>query len=128
MMRRLRGLYAARRLRPTGGLQAVLALGCGIVLGVVSAALGLTCNRRIVSEGQTSGQVMALCGEPTYTEENVSTVPQLLYDETLRRYILSPFSVRKIRWIYDFGTNRLVYILTFEENRLVRIETGDYGR
>ena len=127
-MHRLGGLCAVRRLGLTGGLQVILALGCGIVLGVVSPALGLTCNGRIVSEGQTSWQVMALCGEPTYTEENVSTVPRWLYDETLRRYILSPFYVRKIRWIYDFGANRLVYILTFEENRLVRIETGDYGR
>ncbi len=112
----------------TGGLHATLALGMAIILGTGSLALGLTCNRQVVSEGQTAWQVMAMCGEPTHVEEKVQTVFIQLYDEQFRRYILSPLYVRKTQWTYNFGPSRLVYLLTFEEGTLRQIQTGGYGR
>jgi hypothetical protein len=127
-MHRLWRTCAAGGTRLLGGLHAILALGMTISMGTVSPALGLTCNRQVVSEGQTAWQVMAICGEPTHVEEKIETVFVQLYDEQFRRYILSPLYVRKTQWTYNFGSSRLVYFLTFEEGTLRQIHTGGYGR
>src|SRR5262249_3811131 len=61
IMHRLWRACAAGGTRLLGGLHAILALGMAISLGTVSPALGLTCDRQVVSEGQTAWQVMAIC-------------------------------------------------------------------
>jgi uncharacterized membrane protein len=113
-------------------------LGLACLSGSPSAhADSLSCNRRIVSSGDTRYQVRAVCGEPDDAAQRIEY-------RTARRRVAGPCQREgaKLRcghteesvvevvideWTYDFGRNRFIEYLTFEQGRLVAIRTGSYG-
>jgi uncharacterized protein DUF2845 len=95
--------------------------------GASGLAWALDCGGRLVSEGQASWEVLAICGEPTEVDDSVEIVLKPAYDVFGRVVDHFPVAVPKRVWTYNFGSSRLVYRLTFREGKVVHIETGGYG-
>lgn len=66
----------------------------------------MQCGDAIIDMEATMYQVKEKCGRPT---GEVSLGPGA------------------VQWVYDFGSDRLIYYLTFEGTELSRIQTGDHG-
>jgi hypothetical protein len=95
--------------------------------GARGLAWALDCEGRLVSEGQAPWEVQAICGEPAQVQDTVEILLQPVYGPFGRVVDYLPVAVPKSVWIYNFGSNRLVYYLTFREGKLAHIETGGYG-
>ncbi|MBF0493140.1 MAG: DUF2845 domain-containing protein [Deltaproteobacteria bacterium] len=85
-------------------------------------SFALRCGNQIVSEGDTSAQVLAKCGEPQIRDDQQQQTVEKLGSEYIHK-----ISIPVEDWIYDFGSNRLVQVLRFENNRLSKISSGGYG-
>lgn len=93
----------------------------------------LRCHGRLVSIGDTSSEVLTVCGEPdaiSHWEEGDGTYISQIYDYENDRYkapelIKGPIVVE--RWTYNLGANRFIRYLRFENGKLVKIETGEKG-
>jgi hypothetical protein len=111
----------------------VLGLGVGALLTGSAEADSLSCDRRIVAEGDSSYKVRELCGEPDAMEQHVvkrkvTTKEAYSCDQgTCYRTKPSVAEVLVDRWTYDFGRRRFIQFLTFEQGSLVRVESGSYG-
>jgi hypothetical protein len=109
-----------------GGSMFLRRLGLAILLVIVTEATalggGFRCpkNQRIVEEGSTTTQVIAICGQPKSREDLTSGD----CDEFGR--CSHPHKVGEL-WIYDFGPYTLTIILTFYGNRLMKVDQGNYG-
>jgi hypothetical protein len=98
-----------------------------LICGIAGPAFALRCNGQIVSVGDSTWEVIDVCGRPTRIESAVEILPELVYDALRGTYVHIPTHVDKSLWIYNFGPTQLIYRLTFRENTLVKIETGGYG-
>jgi hypothetical protein len=114
------------------------AIGTILLTAAAARADSLSCNGRIVSEGDTLYQVRSLCGEPDDAQRRVEprTVrhrvrvactrdqnPSGQCDTTVERSV----DVVVDEWTYDFGRQRFIRFLTFIDGRLARVQTGGYG-
>jgi uncharacterized protein DUF2845 len=110
-------------------MKRVLAL---IAFGLIVASpafAGLRCGTKLVSEGDTSGEVAAKCGEPTDVVRMKSVFrrpviwvygrPQYIGED----YIEIPVEA----WVYNLGPNKLMRRLVFEDGVVSKIETLGYG-
>jgi hypothetical protein len=84
---------------------------------------GPGCDDRIISTGDTKGDVLAKCGEPFY---------RTTHDEELREQLDATRSRKVVvnidEWTYNFGPHRFLRIITFRNGLVVDIRTGGYGR
>ncbi len=85
-------------------------------------SFALRCGNQIVSEGDTSAQVLSKCGEPHIRDEQEQQSIEKFGSEYIHK-----ISIPVEDWVYDFGSNRLVQVLRFENNRLSKISSGGYG-
>lgn len=69
--------------------------------------LAFYCGSRLISIGETKGEVEARCGKPASKEGRSSRKGE--------------------EWTYDFGPHALIRILTFKGEKLTEIRTGGYG-
>jgi hypothetical protein len=99
-----------------------------VVCGAMGFTWALDCEGRLISLGQPSWEVQAICGEPTQIEDTLEIVLKPVHDPSGRRVDHLPMLVPKSVWTYNFGPTLLIYLLTFLEGKLVKIETGGYGR
>ncbi|HTE40119.1 MAG TPA: DUF2845 domain-containing protein [Steroidobacteraceae bacterium] len=88
----------------------------------------LRCNESIISEGDTTAEVLHKCGKPITIAESVVKekqavkvrgqvdVKQELTVETVVEY-----------WTYNFGPNRLMSRLTVAQGSVINIATLGYG-
>jgi hypothetical protein len=110
----------------------VIALASALVLGFFASApahAALRCGSKIVTEGDTSAEVAAKCGEPVDVIQMRSIYrrpviwmygrPQFIGED----YIEVPVEA----WVYNFGPNKLMRRLRFEAGLLAKIETLGYG-
>lgn len=81
------------------------------------------CGDRIISTGDTKGEVLAKCGEPFYRTSHDEELRERL-DETRSRKVV----VTVEEWTYNFGPQRFLRLITFRNGRVVDIRTGGYGR
>lgn len=112
-------------------------LGLGLLSAQPALADGMYCGSRLVSEGDSTGRVRGVCGDPAAANQRVEL-------RTVRRYVDGPcvadrgaircghveehtVQVTIDEWMYDFGPSVLVKTLTFEQGRLLRVESGGYG-
>ena len=93
-------------------------------------AEALSCQRRIVTRGDSMAKVTALCGDPTTRVERNVTRSQTVarrgphgsvWYETVR------VDVHVAQWVYDFGPLRLMQELTFEDGTLISLRTLGHG-
>ncbi len=80
-----------------------------VSLATIAHADGMRCGDRLVSEGETGGEVLLKCGAPYSADRQAG--PRGTIDT----------------WVYNFGPKTFLRILTFRNSRLVTIETGNYG-
>jgi hypothetical protein len=94
---------------------------------------GLRCGSKLVSAGDSSGEVRSLCGAPDNVAQHTErrTVRQarsvpcaagvcvVMVEDTVE--------VPVEEWTYDFGPHRFLQFLRFEQGRLVRVTSGGYG-
>ena len=66
----------------------------------------MQCDDGIVDIESTKYEVIVKCGNPSF-KENLGRGGE--------------------KWVYDFGSGRLIHYLTFNGTELSRIQTGEYG-
>jgi hypothetical protein len=98
-----------------GGLgAAVLAMWA-----VPARADSLSCNGKIVSDGERAYDLVAKCGEPDSRETHQEDFGDLKLPQRT--------SVTVEEWTYNFGPSDFVRIVTVKNGVITRIRTGRYG-
>ncbi len=129
-----------------------LALLIGSILGFSvsnNAHAGVRCGTEVVTEGDTSVEVLYTCGEPrhvdSWVEERIKRdfYPYSSYGSPYnssfnndqysnRNAYRQPFLVKEHvvieRWAYFFGSNRFIHYLFFENGVLTQITRGPRGK
>lgn len=93
-----------------------------------AAADSFRCGSRLVSDGDSTDKVEALCGPPTDIQRH----------DILRRPVewfhgrpfftsFDPVEVPVEYWTYNLGPNKLMRRLRFEDGLLVDVDTLSYG-
>ena len=103
----------------------------GALLAVTLAATpayAFRCGSRLVSEGDTRGEVRAKCGEPAEVEQRSIWRQPVVWLHG-RPYQLSndQIEIPVESWVYNLGPNKLMRRVRFEDGRVVEIETLGYG-
>jgi hypothetical protein len=105
----------------------MMRLLCGILCTTLfaSASAGtLLCGTRVISEGVSSAEVLARCGEPVQVDRSV-VLRSVATPEFGASGILSEVHVEV--WLYNFGPDKLMQRVRFEDGTVVRIESLGYG-
>jgi hypothetical protein len=104
----------------------------GVVTGVRTGSYGTSkeqesvkpeCGDRIISTGDTTGEVLAKCGEPFYRTSHNEELWEPLGQTGSRKVV-----VTVEEWTYNFGPQRFLRIITFRNGKVVDVRTGGYGR
>ena len=110
-------------------LLSALGLAAGL-LGFTADAQALSCQKRIVSRGDSQARVRALCGEPVQVDEAVLERSRMVLRAGPGRTVVGDqvaYSVVVAKWTYDFGPQRLMQELTFENGTLTQLRTLGRG-
>lgn len=114
----------------SSGMPALAGLVLLAALAVASPARadGFSCGNRVVTDGMTSAEVRAVCGEPA----QITTKPILRRPVVWRHgrpYYVGEglVEVAVETWVYNFGPMRLMRRLRFEDGVLKDVETLGYG-
>jgi Protein of unknown function (DUF2845) len=105
-----------------------------LLLALLTTAAGLVqagdfrCGTKLVSEGDTRGQVVAKCGEPTDVSKSSMWVQPTSWING-RPYTLANgvVEVPVEEWTYNLGPQKLMRRVRFENDRVVAIDTLGYG-
>jgi len=81
------------------------------------------CGDRIISTGETKGEVLAKCGEPFYRTSHNEELWVPLGQTGSRKVV-----VTVEEWTYNFGPQRFMRIITFRNSLVVDVRTGKYGQ
>jgi hypothetical protein len=98
-----------------------------LCVAIAPPALALRCGTGVVSEGDSTFELLTTCGEPTLREQTERRVAYRIYDRFQGRYITAYDSVPVQIWTYNFGPRRFVQRITIEDGRIKRIESLGYG-
>ena len=106
--------------KTTLGMTALAAL----LAANAASADSMRCGSKLLSDGDPSDKVMALCGPPAAVERR-----EILRPWGYNRGITvhSTYEVSVELWTYNFGPNKLMYRLRFEDGLLVDIDTLSHG-
>lgn len=80
------------------------------------------CDGRIVSIGDTAGEVIGKCGQPAYTLQHEQ---KIIDDNYPAGRIITTVIVDD--WTFNFGPDRFQYHLLLKNGRVAEIESLDYG-
>ena len=78
---------------------------------IVANANGMRCGTHLISEGESTYEVIKKCGTPDY-EEDLGYVK------------MKDSLVKSTRLIYEMGSGRFIRILDFEGGKLIKITDG----
>ncbi|MFT5353847.1 MAG: hypothetical protein ACI9KE_001047 [Polyangiales bacterium] len=95
-----------------------------------SDASAMSCQRRVVSRGDSQVRVLQYCGTPELKSERlIQNSRSILVPLAGGGFALQAQGVSVIqeRWVYNFGPRRLMREITFEDGIIVRIRTLGYG-
>jgi len=102
----------------------------GLALLLIPAAAqadSMRCGSRLVSEGDSIDEVLALCGEPAQRQRTwIVRQPRFEYggqDIPFQGYEEVPVDI----WTYDFGANKLMRRVRFVAGKVESIDTLGYG-
>ena len=84
----------------------------------------MICKGGIVSIGETAGEVVAKCGEPTTRS---SRNEKRVTEESRSGHARVVTTVSIDDWIFNFGPNEFQYQVIFENGKVSRLESLSYG-
>jgi len=99
-----------------------------VLLLMPREALAFRCGSKLVSEGDTAGAAVAICGQPTeITRSSALRAPWVWRDGRAYRVPGGQIEVVVETWTYNFGPDRLMQRLKIEDGVVVEIRTLGYG-
>jgi uncharacterized protein DUF2845 len=107
---------------------ATLALSAAVFWAGVAAADSFRCGTKLLSDGDSSDKVEALCGPPTDIQRRTILQPPVYYNHGRRYY--GSYGVSEVTveyWTYNLGPSKLMRRLRFEDGLLVDVETLSHG-
>lgn len=102
---------------------AMTALAALLAAGTASAD-SMRCGSKLLTDGDPSDKVLALCGPPAAIERR-----EILRPWGYQRGVTvhSTYEVSVELWTYNFGPSKLMYRLRFEDGLLVDVDTLGHG-
>jgi hypothetical protein len=86
------------------------------------------CGTRLVTEGDTRGEVSNKCGDPTEVDHSSILVQPTAWIHGRPVAIANGFVEVPVEvWLYNLGPQRLMRRVRFQDGRVVAIETLGYG-
>jgi hypothetical protein len=107
---------------------ATIALTAALCWTGFAAADSFRCGTKLVSDGDPTDKVEALCGPPSGVQRR-QILQTPVYNNHGRRYYGS-FGVQEVTvefWTYNLGPSKLMRRLRFEDGLLVNVETLSHG-
>ena len=102
-----------------------------LVLGLLacSPAFAFRCGSDLIVEGDTRGEVLAKCGEPTDVIALRSVFRRPMIWTNGRPYYIGTdyMEVPVESWVYNLGPHKLMRRLRFEDGVVAEIETLGHG-
>ncbi|MEO7773825.1 MAG: DUF2845 domain-containing protein [Steroidobacteraceae bacterium] len=99
-----------------------------ILSGPAARADAFRCGTRLASEGDTVGQVLSKCGQPTEVQHKTILRPAIIWrDGHPYRVGNGEVEVTVEIWTYNLGSSKLMRRLRFEDGELVEVETLGRG-
>jgi hypothetical protein len=107
---------------------AILATAVAVLYAQGAAADSFRCGTRLVSDGDSTDKVAALCGPPSSIQRReVLQRPIRWYSGRPYYTSYEPVPIPIEYWIYNLGPNKLMRRLKFEDGLLVDVETLSHG-
>ena len=94
----------------------------------MATADSFRCGTKLMSDGDSSDKVEALCGRPTSIQRRQILQSPVYYNHGQRYYgSYGLFEVTVEYWTYNLGPSKLMRRLRFEDGLLVDVETLGHG-
>lgn len=100
-----------------------------LLAGATSAhAQAFRCGTKLVTEGNTRGEVASKCGDPTEVDHSsIWVTPTVWINGVPVQAGNGMVEVPVELWLYNLGPNKLMRRIRFENGKVVAIETLGYG-
>src|SRR4029077_19845258 len=97
--------------------------------GTGRLALSHVClQRKLVTRGDVSAKVAALCGPPTQIEHSsIYRASTAWVAGQVNRGATTTIEIPVEIWLYNLGSDKLMQQIRFEDGRVVNIESLGYG-
>jgi hypothetical protein len=105
---------------------ALLVLACLAPAPRALAEDGMSCDRGVVSVGDSRLDLLGKCGPPTLREARPAQVTEWVGDRV--QGFARTVTITVETWTYDLGPGSLVRQARLEAGRLTGVRTGGYGR
>lgn len=107
---------------------AIFAMAIAALWAQGAGADSFRCGTRLVSDGDSTDKVAALCGPPASVQRHEILQRQVRWYQGRPYYSsLEPVPVPVEYWTYNLGPNKLMRRLKFEDGLLVDVETLSHG-
>jgi hypothetical protein len=102
-------------------------VACALAAGPASAD-AFRCGTRLVTDGDSIGKVLSLCGEPTETRRSAILRRPVVWMYGRPYYVSDDLVEMPVEiWIYNLGPQKLMRQLRFEDGVLVEVKTLGHG-
>ena len=91
-------------------------------LAAEAQADSISCDRGIVSSGDSAVDLLLKCGEPEWKDTRAEELDEGLGGDTRRRTYVTVED-----WTYNFGPTQFMRIVTLRNSVVVKVRTGHYG-
>jgi hypothetical protein len=107
---------------------AILAMVIAVLWAQGAGADSFRCGTHLVSDGDSTDKVAALCGPPTDIQRREILQRRIHWYGGRPYYTsLGPEEIPIEYWTYNLGPNKLMRRLKFEDGLLVDVETLSHG-
>ena len=107
---------------------AALALCAALGWAGAAAADSFRCGSRLITDGDSTDKVEALCGPPSSIQRHEILARRYHWFRGRPYYSsLEPEPIQVEYWTYNLGSRKLMRRLKFEDGLLVDIETLSHG-
>jgi hypothetical protein len=88
----------------------------------------LQCGTKLVTKGDISAKVAALCGQPTHIEHrSIYRASTAWIAGQVNQGATTTIEIPVEIWLYNLGSDKLMQQIRFEDGRVVNIESLGYG-
>lgn len=100
----------------------LIALAIIALIPGVGMSSGYRCEGKIISVGDTSGDLIAKCGEPDWKQSSTEEIITTIDKDTTKKILIDVEE-----WTYNLGPDRFMRIFKLKDGRVVEMRLGDYG-